>query len=77
MIRVRVGCSEPRLLNTFPLRNLLINAMVYVSGRAFFVSGGKTMEVWSEGYTMERQEEEGRGDPIEKESNKNETRSST
>lgn len=43
----------------------------------FFVPGGKTMEVSSEGYKMERQEEKGRGDPIENESNKNEMRPST
>lgn len=33
MIHVRLGCSEHRLLHRCPLRNLLINSMVYVSGR--------------------------------------------
>lgn len=33
MIHAQLGCSEHRLLRRCPLRNLLINSMVYVSGR--------------------------------------------
>lgn len=33
MIHVRLGCGEHRLLHRCPLRNLLINSMVYVSGK--------------------------------------------
>lgn len=77
MIHARLGCGEPGSLNRFPPRNLLINGVVYVSGRTFSVSGGETMEGESEGDKMERQEKEGRGDPIEKESDKNAMRPST
>lgn len=50
MIHVRLGCSEHRLLHRCPLRNLLINSMVYVSGRTSLCQRGKAMEVWSEGW---------------------------
>lgn len=49
MIHARLGCGEPGSLNRFPPRNLLINAVVYVSGRTFSVSGGEKMEVESDG----------------------------
>lgn len=41
MIHVRLGCSEHRLLHRCLLRNLLINSMVYVSGRTSLCRGGK------------------------------------
>lgn len=41
MIRVRAGCGGPRLLSRFPLRNLLINGVVYVSARTFLCQEGK------------------------------------
>lgn len=49
MIHARLGCGEPGSLHRFPPRNLLINAVVYVSGRTFSVSGGEKMEVESDG----------------------------
>lgn len=41
MIHVRLRCSEHRLLHRCPMRNLLINNTVYVSGRTSLCRGGK------------------------------------
>lgn len=41
------------------------------------MSGGKTVEVWSEGCKMEGQQEAGKGDPVEHWSDKNGMRPST
>lgn len=69
MIHVRLRCGEHRLLHRCPLRNLLINNTVYVSGRTSLCRGGggkkrRRLRVKDGDGDGDGGEEGGGGDPI-------------
>lgn len=80
MIHVRLRCGEHRLLHRCPLRNLLINNTVYVSGRTSLCRGGVRRDggsEWRMEMEMEMEEKKEGGvtqfsrELIEHDSNKN------